>query len=276
MTRLPDAQRFHIGGIRVTALSDGPLPLGLGVLDGIDEPDYARLLRERHAAPETWRSGLNAFVIETGGRTILVDAGVAGKMGDETGRVGANLAAAGFTADAIDTVFVTHMHPDHISGLMGEGGAAFPNAALRVHQADKDHFADEEGDELARSVIEAYGDRLETFAGETDIAPGLRALPLPGHTPGHSGLEIMDGDATLLIWTDIVHIAPVQLARPDIGTSFDTDIDAARATRRQMLDRVSADGTLIAGSHITFPGIGWIERAAQGFAFVPARYTHDV
>ncbi len=273
MTRLPDAQRRHVGGIRVTALSDGPLPLGHDNLQGIERADYGRILRDRHADPETWRSGLNAFVVETGDRTILVDAGVAGNMGPETGRVMANLGAAGFAPDDIDTVYVTHMHADHVAGLLADGEAAFPRATLRVHAADRAHF--EGSDDTATAVLSTYGDRVETFEGETDIAPGLRSLPLPGHTPGHSGLEIADGDQTLLIWTDIVHIAPVQLARPDVGTGFDVDIDQARDTRARMLDRVSADRTLIAGSHIGFPGIGWIERAAEGFAFVPARYTHD-
>ncbi len=273
MTRLPDAQRLSVGSIRVTALSDGPLPLGLDQLKGIDEADYARILRERHADPATWRSGLNAFVVETGERTVLVDAGVAGNMGEHTGRVMGNFQAAGFAPSDVDTVFVTHMHGDHVAGLLSDGAAAFPDAALRVHAADRAHF--EGSDDLATSVLSAYGDRVETFEGEADIAPGLRALPLPGHTPGHCGLQISDGDAGLLIWTDIVHVAPIQLARPEVGTGFDVDVDQARETRTRMLDRVSADGTMIAGSHIGFPGIGWIDRAREGFAFVPARYTHD-
>lgn len=269
-TRLPDAQRLSVGGIRITALSDGPLPLGRDVLTGIDAPEYARLLRRDHHDPDTWRSGLNAFVIETAGRTVLVDAGVAGRMGDRTGRVPDNLAAAGFAPGDIDTVFVTHLHPDHIAGLLDGGGARFSDATLRVHRADRDHFA---GDDLPDAVLAAY--EVETFAAGIDIAPGLRALPLPGHTPGHSGLEIADGDATLLLWTDIVHIAPVQLANPDVGTTFDVDPDQARATRKALLDRVSADATPVLGSHVTFPGAGVIERLAGGFALRPLPYTHD-
>ncbi|QFU09520.1 N-acyl homoserine lactonase [Rhodobacteraceae bacterium THAF1] len=271
MTNLPDAQRIHVGDIRITCLSDGPLPLGVEQLTGVDEPEYARLLRLHHHDPETWRSGLNAFVIETGDRKILVDAGVAGNMGDHTGRVPANLKAAGFAPEDIDTVFVTHLHPDHIAGLMDGGTARFSNATLRVHQADKDHFTD---DDLAQSVLKAY--EHETFAGETEIAPGLRALPLPGHTPGHSGLEIMDGSKTLLMWTDIVHIHPVQLANPSIGTGFDVDGEQAAQTRRQMLDRVTADDIPILGSHITFPGAGYIEKATEGYRLAPMAYTHDV
>lgn len=270
MPRLPDAQRLHVGDIRITVLSDGPLPLSLEHLKGIDEAEYTRLLRLHHADPQTWRSGLNAYVIETGNRTILVDAGVGGKTGDQTGRVPDNLKAAGFAPDDIDTIFVTHLHGDHIAGLMDGDVPRFARADLRVHQADKDHFTESD---LARRVLAAY--EHETFAGDADIAPGLRALPLPGHTPGHSGLEITDGPATMLLWTDIVHIAPVQLANPDVGTRFDVDIDAARATRKSLLDRVAADGTPILGSHIPFPGAGVVERAAEGYRLAPLYYTHD-
>lgn len=270
MHRLPDAQRLHVGDIRITILSDGPLPIGFDHLLGIDEDEYARLLRLRHADQKTWRSGLNAYVIETGGRTILVDAGVAGGMGEQTGRVPDNLKAAGFTPDDIDTVLVTHLHRDRTGGLMDGDQARFAKATLHVHQADKDHFAE---NEFARSVLATYPH--EPFSGETDIAPGLRALPLPGHTPGHSGLEIQDGTATMLLWTDIVHVAPVQLANPDIGTKFDVDVDQARDTRKRLLDRVAADGTPILGSHIPFPGAGVVERADEGFRFAPLYYTHD-
>ncbi|WOI56873.1 MBL fold metallo-hydrolase [Palleronia sp. LCG004] len=276
MTRLPDAQRLEIGDITVTALSDGPLPLGVDNLVGIEKDEYARLMRERHLDAETWRSGLNAFVIETGGRKILVDAGVAGNMGERTGRVAANMAAAGYAPDDIDTIYVTHMHPDHIAGLMGEDGARFGKAVLKVHEADHAHFSDEaNASDATRAMLKAYEDQTETFATGADIATGLRNLHLPGHTPGHSGLEIQSGGSTLLLLTDIVHIAPVQLANPDVGTGFDTDVEQARATRKAILDRVASDETPILGSHITFPGAGFIERAETGYRFVQLPYSHD-
>ncbi|PZX15225.1 glyoxylase-like metal-dependent hydrolase (beta-lactamase superfamily II) [Palleronia aestuarii] len=276
-TLLRDAQRHYVNDIRVTALSDGPLPLGYDNLLGLEESEYGRILHDRHRDPETFRAGLNAFLIETDGVKVLVDSGCGGAMGPETGRVPNNLAATGVTPEEIDVIYCTHMHGDHIGGLIAQGGeAVFPKAALRVHEDDVAHFSDEaNATDTTRKVLEAYGDRMETFTGQAQIAPGLTARPLPGHTPGHSGLHVSSGSESLLIWTDIVHIAPIQLARPEIGVGFDVDPDAAQETRKAILEEVATDRQLIAGSHIGFPGIGWIAREMEGYRFEPVPYTHD-
>lgn len=154
--------------------------------------------------------------------------------------------------------------------------ATFSNAALKTHEDERAYGSDEaHATRSSRATFAAYEGRIESFAGETEIAPGLTAVPLPGHTPGHSGLRITSGDEALLIWTDIVRLAPVQLAMPAIGANFEVDPNMARATRIAFLEQVAADRTLIAGSHIGFPGIGWIEPDGKGYRFVPIPYTHD-
>lgn len=276
-TRLADAQCHRVGDIRVTALSDGPLPIGLKNLLDLDEPEYKRILHAHFREPETYRSGLNAFLIEMPDRTVLVDAGGGGALGPETGRVARNLAATGTAPEAIERIYCTHMHGDHIGGLTDNAGAAiFPNAALVMHENERAYWSDEaHATDSSRATFAAYEGRIETFAGETEIAAGLTTVPLPGHTPGHSGLRITSDDEALLIWTDIVHLAPVQLAMPEIGVNFDVDPEMARATRSALLEQVAADRTLIAGSHIGFPGIGWIEPEGEGYRFVAVPYTHD-
>jgi len=277
---LADAQRFEVGEIAVTVLSDGAIRLGPEVLQGIDAQGYATLMERQFRDPETFRAAVNGFLVETGDRRVLVDAGSGGAMGPDLGRLMANLSAAGTAPEDISMLLATHLHPDHVGGAVDDGGAVFPNAELVVHQADRDFWSGTapEGSEsffaLAQSVLAAYGDRLRILTGEEEVIAGIDALPLPGHTPGHTGYLLTSGDASLLIWADIVHVAPVQLARPQVTIGFDVAPDTAAQTRARILDRAVADRMMIAGSHIDFPGMGHIARAEEGFRLVPASYPY--
>jgi len=113
-------------------------------------------------------------------------------------------------------------------------------------------------------------DRVTRFGKEAEIIPGIRVLAAPGHTPGHSMVEVTSGTDRLLIWGDIVHAASLQFAKPDWAINFDVDQQAAIASRKRVLDQVAADRVLIAGAHLAFPGIGHVGRAAEGYEFVPA------
>ena len=128
--------------------------------------------------------------------------------------------------------------------------------------------------DLAMAAVGAFGDRVEGFEGEASLGAGMTAMPLPGHTPGHSGVMLeSDGDA-LLMWGDIVHVPPVQFARPDVTIGFDVDQDTARATRMKVLDMAATDRLRVAGMHISFPGIGYVEKAGDGYRFVPSSYQY--
>lgn len=282
---LPQAQRRKVGDITVTALSDGGIALGHAPLQGISEDDYAAILTATHRDPQGYLSGINAFLIEEGDLKILVDAGTGGFFGPAVDNLPANLAATGTATGDITHLFVTHLHPDHIGGAVRDGMATFPNAELVVHDADRAFWGEpanftampemmQNFAALAQGVLTAYGDRIRTFDSEADIAPGLTAMPLPGHTPGHSGLMVSSGDDSLLIWGDIVHVAPVQLARPEVTIGFDVDAGQAAGSRAALLDRVSADRLMVAGSHIPFPGLATIARAGDGFAAIPAPFDY--
>jgi glyoxylase-like metal-dependent hydrolase (beta-lactamase superfamily II) len=282
---LPQAQRRAVGDITVTALSDGGIALGHDPLQGISAEDYAALLTAAHRDPDGFMSGVNAFLIETGDLKVLVDAGTGGFFGPAVDNLPANLAATGVTADQITHLFATHLHPDHVGGAVRDGMAAFPNAELVVHDADRAFWGNADNFSampemmqnfaaLAQGVLSAYGDRLRVFEGDDEIAPGLTAMPLPGHTPGHAGLMVASGDASLLIWGDIVHVAPVQLARPAVTIGFDVEPDRAAATRAALLDRVATDRLMIAGSHIGFPGLATLVRSGDGFTAIPAPFDY--
>ena len=201
-------------------------------------------------------------------------------MGPSLGRLAGNLAVMGVTPAAIDAVLLTHLHPDHVGGLVdAEGKALLPNAELIVHEAEPPFWQDDamlaQATEenrgfvlLARSVLDAYRGRVRTIASG-EALPGVTAVPAPGHTPGHTGWLIASGADSLLIWGDIVHLPGVQFARPGAGMGFDVDGAQAISTRQRIMDMAATDRLAVAGMHLDFPAFGHVARAGDGYTFIP-------
>jgi glyoxylase-like metal-dependent hydrolase (beta-lactamase superfamily II) len=204
---------------------------------------------------------------------VLIDTGTGGAMMPETsGRLPANLAAAGIRPESVQHVVISHFHGDHLGGVMdGQGKPRFPNATLHVNADELAHWrAQQEGDagKLARGVAEAYGQRLKTFRyGE--IVPGLTAEPVTGHTPGHTVYRLSSGGRQMLFVGDLIHSLAIQMPRPQVTLNFDSDQNAARAARMAFLQRNAGQDVLFAGPHFPFPGIGRIEKAGDAFRYVP-------
>ncbi len=273
--------RHRVGDAVVTALNDGYLDIGFGYLKGIEAAEAERLQHEAFRTMPA-RSAVNAFLVQTPGRTVLIDAGAGSNLGPALGNLSASLAASGVAPGDVDAVLVTHMHSDHIGGLVGaDGRAAFPNAELAVPALEATHWLDTDAANvpntatkttvaLAQAVAAAYPS-LRRFQG-TQAVPGIDAHPLPGHTPGHTGYRIGD----LLIWGDIFHVPDIQSRRPEVGLMFDIDFDAAIATRRRILDMVATDRLLVAGMHMHFPAFSHIARSGGAYAVVPVPWTPDL
>jgi glyoxylase-like metal-dependent hydrolase (beta-lactamase superfamily II) len=231
---------------------------------------------------------VNAYAVNTGERLVLIDAGAPASFMPSVGRLPANLRAAGIAPAQVDTVLLTHLHIDHIGALLDDAGQpAFANAELVLAEAEFAFWSDPallanapEGFRplvaAAQRVLAAHAGRIRRFARDGEVVRGIAAVALPGHTPGHSGYRIADGAGSLLVWGDIVHAPAVQFARPGISIAFDTDQDAARATRLRAFDRVVAERVPVAGMHLPFPGVGHIERRAEGFGFTPAWWSHEL
>jgi glyoxylase-like metal-dependent hydrolase (beta-lactamase superfamily II) len=193
-----------------------------------------------------------------------------------------NLARVGVDPGDIDTILMTHLHPDHVGGLMDSAERAiFRNAELIFHTHEQAYWSDPrvlanaaEGQpkqwvQLTLATLAAYRGRTRLItAGE--VLPGISAVPEPGHTPGHTGWLINSGDETLLIWGDIVHLHGVQFAHPEAGMST-VDVDSAQAivTRRRIIDMAATERLRIAGMHLDFPSFGHVARDGEHFAFVP-------
>jgi glyoxylase-like metal-dependent hydrolase (beta-lactamase superfamily II) len=278
--QIPGVYHRRIGDIVVTAISDGYLDGAYEFLRNIAPPEAERLLKEAHRrAPP--RIAVNAFVIHSGGRVALVDTGSADSMGPTLGHIPKHLAAAGVAPASIDTILLTHMHPDHSNGLTApDGTARFPHVELVVSERDVDHWHDDaamaaatERQKLrffqwAREQIKPYQNRRRDARGE--VFPGVTALPLPGHTPGHTGYLVASNGEQLLIWGDIVHVPDVQTRRPDVYMEPDSDPQAAIATRRRTFDMVATDRLLAAGMHMHFPGfLNLNRRPGGGYELVP-------
>jgi glyoxylase-like metal-dependent hydrolase (beta-lactamase superfamily II) len=267
-----------VGDWQVTVLTDGDLEFGGEVFPDTSEDQRDRLL---HAAGETAiRTNFNAFLLRRPGRVVLVDAGPRDLFGPSAGFLAEALNEAGTDPASVDTVFVTHLHPDHVAGLItADGAAVFPNAELVLAEAEREFWADRtrfNSDEtlaswqgLALTVLSAYQPALRTIAMDEDIVSGLEAVPLPGHTPGHCGLRIVSGESGFVHIGDIVHAQTLQLADPGIGVVFDIDGHEARATRKRLLDMLATDGTPCSGGHILKPALGHVVRAGTGYAFEP-------
>jgi len=284
--QFPGAQRRRIGDIVVTALADGYFDIASQALQGATEADLAPISAPPFATGEAYRSSINAFLVESGGKRILIDAGGAQSGVESLGRLGPTLAAIGVTPESVDALVMTHLHPDHGGGAFDENGAAaFGRAQMILHAKEHAYWDDDslvtDGNrvyfDLARKAAAAYsGDgRMTLFDSDGEVMPGVFAEFLPGHTPGHTGYRIESGGDALLIWGDIVHIPPVQLTRPGVGIAFDVDIVQAEATRRAVLERAASDSLKVAGMHMPWPGFGHVERDGQGYRFISAPFDYE-
>lgn len=280
----PGLYHHKVGEMTVTALNDGAFEAAFAFLTHIPENEAEALHRSSFRAIPP-RITVSCFLLQTDTKLILVDTGCGSAMGPDMGSLPTNLQVLGVQPGDIDIVLATHLHPDHIGGMVdGDGAAVFPNAELVVHEADLKFWSDDTtlaqaaNDQhrgfvqLARATIAAYRDRTRPLT-RGDALPGISMVPEPGHTPGHSGWLITSGGENLLIWGDIVHLPGVQFARPGAGMGFDVDGQQAIASRRRIFDMAATDRLAVAGMHLDFPCFGHVAKATEGYAFIPNEWT---
>jgi len=284
--QVPGVHHLSVGDVLVTALNDGMLEGSFDWLTGIPSADAEALHQARFRSVPP-RITVNAFLLHLPGKLVLVDAGCGGSMGTETGRLAANLAAMGVLPASVDAILSTHLHPDHVGGLLDSAGrAVFPNAELIVHAAEPRFWGDDailakasdqeaQFAELARASMRAYGNRMREIT-DGEVLRDVTAVPEPGHTPGHTGWLISSGGDSLLIWGDIVHMPGVQFARPEAGMGFDVDTAQAIATRARIFDMAATDRLRVSGMHLDFPAFGHVTRDGGGYTFVPEVWSPSV
>lgn len=287
-TQAPGFQRIRVGDAIVTALLDGFIDVLPEWWLNTPADKLASALEGQFLDPAApLRIAVNAFVIEIGGQTIAIDAGADTMFGPTAGAWDAAFAAAGFTADQIDTVLISHMHPDHIGGMITGGRAVFPRAGVKVNALELNYWtsAVEQAKapdiakpwfDAARGLAQLYDDRLETFTGEARLAPGVEAVPLPGHTPGHTGFLIESAGERLFLWTDVTDFMALQLNAPESTLIFDIDPVAGEASRRRAIQIAASERLQIGGAHIPFPSFGHIADDRGQLRFLPSEWAYEL
>lgn len=272
-----------VGTDEITVLSDGT---ALREVDKImSKPEEIRqMMADDHQALPVSLS-INAFLINTGSKLILVDTGAGELFGATSGNLIANMRAAGYRTEQVDAILLTHIHADHSGGLSIGGKRVFPNALVYVDKRDPNFWlsAAEEAKnpakkktfEQSHATVDPYvkAGKLRPFDGATELFPGIRSVPAYGHTPGHTAYMVESKGQKLLLWGDTIHLAEVQFADPDVSIEYDVDPDAAIASRKALLAQPASQGYLVGGAHISFPGLGHVHAVGKGFGWVPLPYS---
>lgn len=285
---MPAFSKRRVGAAEVTVLLDGTIDVGPEMIVGFDRDIADATLKRQHIAPfgDSRPLPVLGHVIEVGGKKIAVDTGTLPGFSPKTGGFHAALAQAGISATEIDAVLVTHLHPDHIGGLMDGDTPLFPNAELVVNQTEWEFWHGAAADalpeqaqpfvQIARNFTTPYKEQLRTFAADAEVLSGIQAVQAPGHTPGHVGYRLHSDGEDLLFWGDLIHLPRLQFDNPEWLVAFDMDPTQTSQSRKRVLDMAAADGLQVTGSHLEFPGFGYVDRSASGYGFVASAYDYSL
>lgn len=287
-TQGPGVYRVMVGDFEVTALLDGTHPFPIDtVVEGMPKADIKKDLDEDFLQPPV-QGSINAFLINTGSKLVLIDAGAGSLYGHCCGRLQQNLRAAGYKPEQVDLVLLTHLHKDHAGGIAADGKMAFPNATVRVSKQEADYWLGAGNKAKAPEFLSTFFDaavssvqpyqaakQFVTFDGEGEMAPGIQAFRTPGHTPGHSSYAVTSRGKTLVVWGDIVHVASLQFRELGATVKYDSSATNAKASRHDLFEKVAKNRALVAAAHIPFPGLGHIRKKDGTFDWVPVNYEGD-
>jgi glyoxylase-like metal-dependent hydrolase (beta-lactamase superfamily II) len=278
---------YQVGEARVLALRDGGGPFPANLFQGLSAEETNRLLSAGGEATTdaegkpAWAGSVWAFLVDVGGRRVLVDTGAGGGI-PGTGQMAQGLATAGVGPNSVNAVVISHMHGDHIGGLLTRDGTPlYPYATLHLHADEARHWGDpakaaaapageRAGFDTARQILAAYGGRVKTFTGATEIVPGFAAEPLVGHTPGHSVYRLSSGGRQMVFIGDMIHSLAVQMPRPDVTLGFDSDAAQAREARAAFLRANAGRDILFAGPHFR-TGIVAVAPDGEAYKATPAQ-----
>jgi glyoxylase-like metal-dependent hydrolase (beta-lactamase superfamily II) len=282
----PYFYRFAHGKMQATVVSDGILPLGepSGSFLGTSKEEIGKMLADNFLSPANVVLEQNILVMNTGDKLVLFDTGMGSStmFGPTTGKMLANLKAAGIDPKDIDAVVATHAHCDHVWGIMGDDGKPnFPNAQIYIAQADFEYWTDEaklgmkdpaymkpfvEG---ARKNLIPVRDRLVFVKDGQEFLPGIQAIAAPGHTVGHTVFMITSDGKSLAAIGDLTHHQVLLVEKPRLEFAYDTDPKQSVGSRVRILDMLAAQRIPLLAYHFPWPGVGHVAKQGDGFRFYP-------
>jgi glyoxylase-like metal-dependent hydrolase (beta-lactamase superfamily II) len=280
----PGVYRSKLGDYQLTAIDDGTwfLKIDDDFVRNADGSAVNRALAAAFLPPSVLPVSFTVLLVNTGSKLVMIDAGTGGQVAETAGVLPANLTVAGIDPKAVDTIVISHFHPDHIDGLKTkDGDKVFPNAEILVPEPEWSFWMDDAQMNRAPDRIKVYfrnarrifGDiekEVRRFKPGAEVAPGVTSIPAFGHTPGHVAFSVASRNQSLLVMSDTVR-NPYLFARyPDWQPLFDMDGPMAVKARRQMLDRAASDRMLVEAYHFPFPACGHIVRSGKGYELVPA------
>jgi glyoxylase-like metal-dependent hydrolase (beta-lactamase superfamily II) len=282
----PGFYRYKVGEIEATAINDGfamrPIE---GFVRNAETAQVSKALENAFLPPTGLPIPFTTTVLRTGGRLILIDTGNGDAGAPTTGTWMANFKAAGFDPAQVNTVIISHFHPDHINGLrLKNGTAVFPNAEVMVPAPEWAYWMDEgkiggapEGIKAnAQNVKRVFGPiakDVKPYEAGKEIAPGITVVAAPGHTPGHVAYVVSSGTGKLMLMSDITNHPALFARNPDWQAVFDMDGNQAVETRKKLLDMAAAERVRVAFYHAPFPATGFVAKSGTGYEFVPAQWS---
>ena len=271
---------YKVGGADVTALYDGiwEKPHDPAFIANASVDDVKGAMTKAGLPADFVSIPFTVVVVRNGGKTVLCDSGTGGQVQPTAGKMMANMKAAGIDPAAIDTILISHCHPDHIFGLMEKdtNKPVFANAEIVISDVEYKFWTDpavidrlpEARKGLARRIQAVFPTwkNIRQVSGEPEVAPGIRFVSAPGHTPGHRAFHLASGASELMISNDTAYVPALVVANPGWHGQYDQDAATAEASRRKLLDRVIADKIMICGYHFPFPGAGTVAKDGAGYA----------
>lgn len=285
-SQLPGFYRFHLGAFEITVVSDGNLVIPAGLLAGnVPEVELKAFLRSHGQSSTQKVSHLNTVLINTGAELILIDAGAGENFQASGGRLVTNLEAAGYKADQVDRVVITHAHPDHIWGLTDdfEGGPRFANASYVIASAEWDFWTDADTVNKVREDLRGFAigarkhllpldKRTKRVNPDAEIVPGVKLIDTHGHTPGHVSVMIEQAGERLLVTGDVLTSAYVSFEQPDWQPGNDMNKQQGVKARKALLKKAAAEQIQLLCYHLPFPGLGVAVTSGQAYRWIPAAW----